>query len=353
MTRISATLVSLAITAIAGSAAAQQTINLTIGSSHPTAFLPTGVLANHLKPEVDRLLKEGGNKYRINWREAYAGTLFKLQDTMEAVRDNIVDVAFVGSVWEPDTMPLSNVTYMTPFTTGDLALVLNTVDKLARENPGLKKEWEANNLQYLGTVGIETYHLWSKVPILKFEDLKGKRYNSPGASAHWLRNTGAVGVDGGVPTYYTNVQTGVTEGALSFYTGIIGIRLHEVAPHVAEVDIGAMFAGGAAVTLDKFRKLPKEVQDAFVAAGKSYTQTLIRETNSRIESSKKAMVDAGAKVVRLSDAERLRWAQSLPDIAGEWAKAAEAKGLPARAVLKAYMDEVRKAGAKPVRDWDK
>lgn len=301
MMRTTAILVSLA---LAGTAAAQQTINLTIGASHPTTFLPVGVMANHFKPEVDRLLKEGGNKFRINWREAYAGTLFKLQDTMEAVRDNIVDVSFVGSVWEPDTMSLSNVTYMTPFTTGDLALVMNTVDKLVRENPALRKEWEANNLQYLGAVGIETYHVWSKVPILKFDDLKGKRYNSPGASAHWLRNTGAVGVDGGVPTYYTNVQTGVTEGALSFYTGIIGIRLHEVAPHIAEVDLGAMFGGGVAMPLDKFRKLPKEVQDAFAAAGKLYTQALIRETNSRIDSSKKAMVDAGAKVVKFSDAER-------------------------------------------------
>jgi len=39
------------------------------------------------------------------------------------------------------------------------------------------------------------------------------------------------------------VQTGVTEGAVSFYTGILPIRLHEVAPHVAEVDIGAQLFG--------------------------------------------------------------------------------------------------------------
>jgi len=332
-------------------ALAQQTINLTLGASHPTAFLPVGVMASFFKPEVDRLLKEGGNKYRINWKEAYAGTLFKLQDTMEAIRDNLADIGFVGSVWEPDSMPLSNVTYMTPFTSGDLALVLKAAEKLVLTHPGLKKEWESNNLQFLGGVGIETYHVWSRSPIAKFEDLKGKRFNAPGAALQWVRNTGAVGVDGGLPTYYTNVQTGVTDGALSFYTGIIGFRLHEVAPHVAEVDLGAMFGGGVAMTLDKFRKLPKEVQDAIVQAGKGYMPALVKETNARIESSKKAMIDAGAKIVKFSDADRQRWAQALPDIAGEWVKASEARGFPARAVLKAYMDEIRAGGGKPARDW--
>lgn len=334
-------------------ALAQQTINITIGASHPTTWLPIGVMAGFFKNEVDRLLREGDNRHRINWKEAYAGTLFKLQDTMEAIRDNIADVGFVGSVWEGDTMPLSNITFMTPFASGDLGLVLRTVDKFARENPALQKEWTGNNLKYLGTMGIETYHVWSKMPIARFDDLKGKRLNAPGAALQWVRGTGAVGVDGGLPTYYTNVQTGVVDGAISFYTGILPIRLHEVAPHVAEVDIGAMMGGAVAMTLDRFNKLPKEVQAAFERAGAAYVGELVKETNARIESSRKAMLDAGTKVVRFSDADRLKWAQSLPDIAGEWAKATEAKGIPARQLLQAYMQELRRGGAKPARDWDK
>jgi TRAP-type C4-dicarboxylate transport system substrate-binding protein len=341
-----------AFTAGAGTAAAQQTINLTMASSHPTTFLPVGVMASFFKNEIDRMLKEGGN-YRIAWKEAYAGTLYKLQDTMEAVRDGITDVGWVGAIWESDTMPLSNVTFFAPFTTGDLGVVLRTVDKLVRENPGLRKEWEANNLKYLAPTGVETYHLWTRTPVLKFEDLKGKRYNAPGAALQWIRNTGAVGVDGGLPTYYTNVQTGVVDGAISFYTGILPIRLHEVAPHVTEVDIGAQFGGGVGMNLERFRKLPKEVQDVIVKAGNAYTAELTKQTVDRIESSRKAMLDAGVKIVKLSEADRQKWAQTLPDVAGEWVKANEAKGLPAREVLRAFMAEARKAGAKPLRDWDK
>jgi TRAP-type C4-dicarboxylate transport system substrate-binding protein len=114
-----------------------------------------------------------------------------------------------------------------------------------------------------------------------------------------------------------------------------------------------MLAGGIAVTSDKFKKLPKEVQDAIVKAGIDYTAELIKQTNALIDSSKKTMVDAGVKVVKLSDADRLGWARSLPDIGGDWARTNEGKGLPARALLRSYMDLIRAGGGKPLRDWDK
>jgi|GEM_PF-3976595 len=147
-------------------ALAQQTITITMASSHPTTFLPVSVMAGFFKNEVDRLLREGGNHHRIAGKEAYAGTLFKLQDTM----DNIADIG----------------------------LVLRTIDKLVRENPALHKEWTGNNLKFLGAIGAETYHVWRKPPIARFDDLKGKRLNAPGAALQWLRGTGAVGVDGAV-----------------------------------------------------------------------------------------------------------------------------------------------------------
>jgi TRAP-type C4-dicarboxylate transport system substrate-binding protein len=335
----------------AGGVAAQQTFNLTIGSSHPTTWGPAGLMSNYFKPEVDKLLAQGGNRYKIVWKEAFGGTLFKFNDTMEAVRDGISDIAFVGSVWEPDTMPLSNVTYYAPFVTGDLGMVLATMDKMVRENPALRKEWEANNLKYLGAVGTETYHVWSKTPITKFDDLRGKRFNAPPSNLQWLRNTGAAGVEGGLPAYYANIQSGVVDGALSIYSGVGPFRLHEVASYIAEVDIGASFAGGMAINLERYNRLPKEVQDALTQAGKGYTREVLKITNDNAASTRTATVTAGSKVVKFSEAERLKWAQSLPDLPNEWAKAMDAKKLPGTEVMRAYLDETRKAGAKPLRDW--
>ncbi len=51
--------------------------------------------------------------------------------------------------------------------------------------------------------------------------------------------------------------------------------------------------------------------------------------------------------------EQVKWANAMPNIAKEWAERADKDGLPGTKALAAYMDELRKAGAKPVRDWDK
>jgi hypothetical protein len=73
----------------------------------------------------------------------------------------------------------------------------------------------------------------------------------------------------------------------------------------------------------------------------------------------KAMVERGntqsppVTVTEMAPAERINWIMGMPQIAQQWAKNHEAKGLPARQILDAYMDAMRKRGVKPVRDWDK
>jgi hypothetical protein len=43
----------------------------------------------------------------------------------------------------------------------------------------------------------------------------------------------------------------------------------------------------------------------------------------------------------------------MDNVAMEWAKKLDSSGVNGTAVLKAYMDTMRDAGAKPVRNWDK
>lgn len=336
-----------------GGASAQTAINLTIASSHSPAFIPVGVMAGSFKDEVDRHLKAAGGKYRINWKEAYGGTLYKLQDTMEAVRDGITDIGWVGTLWESDTMPLSNITYFTPFTTGNMKLQATVMDRLIRTVPAMKKEWEDNNMVYLGPSVSETYHLWTNFPISSLGDLKGRKINAPGAAARWLQGTHAVAVDGGLTTYYTNVQTGVTEGALSYYTGILGTRLYEVAPHITQVDLGSMFVGGIAINKDRFEKLPADVRVAIMKAGESYGASVVEVNTARFHNAQKTMEEKGAKVSTLSDEERQKWIAALPNLGAEWVNANAAKGLPAREVMQAYMQAIRDAGEKPGREWDR
>jgi hypothetical protein len=55
------------------------------------------------------------------------------------------------------------------------------------------------------------------------------------------------------------------------------------------------------------------------------------------------------QISELPQAEREKWAKALPDVSGDWARR---NGEPGRQVLKIFMEEARKRGAKPLRAWD-
>ena len=52
------------------------------------------------------------------------------------------------------------------------------------------------------------------------------------------------------------------------------------------------------------------------------------------------------------ESERAKWAAALPDIAGNWANDMQAQGLPGRAILRDYMQIMRKADQPIARQWD-
>jgi TRAP-type C4-dicarboxylate transport system substrate-binding protein len=328
---------------------AQQKITINIGSSHPTTNIWAWAMKEVFQPEVSRILKQGGGKYEINWRENYGGTLYKFTDTRVAVRDGIVDVGMVGTVWESSTMPLQNVTYFTPFATTNHEMLIEIFDKLNAQLPALRNSWAEQNMVPLSSLITDSYDIYATFPVTNLQSLQNRRINAPGTSANWLRDTGATPVEGALTTYYTNIQTGVTSGALSFASGIGPARVYEVAQHLTRVDIGAMYFGSVAVNKRFFDRLPKEVQDAMIAAGKATSTAHGKHVTRTAEAALDTMKKAGLKISDLPAAEKTKWVNSLPNIVGPWL---ETTGDAGRTVLKAYFDELRARGVKPLRAWD-
>lgn len=328
---------------------AQQTLRITIGASHPLVNIFVGQMKETFQAEVDKRLAP--TKYRVQWREAYGGTLYKFQETLSAVRDNVVDVGWVGSIFEPTAMPLHNVTYFSPFGSDNLPLVISIIDGLHAKIPALRETWERNNMVYLGGSGVETYHLWTTQPVPSLDSLRGRKFSTPGAVATFLQGTGAVSVNTPIPGFYTDIKSGVTEGAVSFSTAILGTRTFEVAPYFTRVGIGAQYVGGIAYNRGAWDRLPPEVRSAVQEAGKLYAAAVGRVSMERSDAALAKMAAAGMKMSVLPAADRQRWIDSMPNVAAQWVKSNP--GVPAREVLSAWMDALRAAGEKPARAWDK
>ena len=346
--------VGLALAAsLAGTPAGAKEYKMTAGSSHPPILPWVVTIKDLVVPESNKRLKELGIPDSISWTEAYAGALYNFDNTLEGVGQGLADIGWVGSLWETVKMPLHNISYYTPFTTGDYWALLDIQEELYRSIPAMQKEWTDNNVVFLGAQTADTYHIVSKTPIRTVEDLKGKKFNTAGAVGTWLNGTGAVAVPTGLPEMYNNIKTGVADGAVILMTGIPAFKLHEVAPHVTLVDMGAVFSGGLGMNKKTYDELPPHMKTLFRGLGREYgyQQTrLVQENEKRAFATIQAQ---GAQIYQFSPSERQKWAAMLPDIAGNWAREWDAKGVPAKQVLKTYMDSIRKRGGKPMRDWDK
>ena len=332
-------------------AQAQQVIKMTAATGHPPVFLWVKILDEVFIPEVDKRLAAAGGKYKIEWTKAYGGTLVKLGNESTAMKDGISDLGFVATIFEAAKFPLQNVTYYAPFGTEDISVVSNAIADMQKKIPAMNDAWAKNGLVYLGGAALDTYYLFSKFPVSRIEDLQGKKINAPGPSANWVKNTGAVAVAGNLNTYYEDIKSGVSDGALTFATGGSSVKLHEVAPYIVKVNFGSQYAGGIAINKNRFDKLPKDVQKIFLDAGAAYSAQFAKAQTELAKQRLQDMAKGGAKLVDLSDAERKRWADALPPIAKTWGAEMQSKGLPATEVLRGYMDVLKKSGAKVPRDW--
>src|SRR5690606_27549886 len=279
-------------------------------------------------PTVDAALE--GTDYSVDWTEAYGGTLASVGGELEAIEDGLAEIGGVPTVFEPTSLPLQNVTYFTPFGTPDASVILEIVDNLDAEIPGMAESWHEYDVEYLGGgFALDNYLLMTNFPVNSIDDLEGRRIAAPGPAVNWLEGTGAVGVAGNLTTYYNDLQTGVFDGVIVFPTAAAPAKLQEVAPHITITDFGAQYAGSVVANKPWFDEQPEAVQAALREGAKAYTEAYLQEQSSRVEAALAGMQENGGTLTTLSDEEKARWAAALPQIADTWAKAAEADNLPA------------------------
>jgi TRAP-type C4-dicarboxylate transport system substrate-binding protein len=189
-------------------------------------------------------------------------------------------------------------------------------------------------------------------PVNSIADLAGHKIGAPGPAVNWLKGSGAVGVSGNLTTYYNEIKTGVYDGVIVFASAALPGKLHEVAPYITKIGFGAQYAGGLAANKDWYDGLPAEVQAALKAGAKADAVAYQADLDASVTKFLGIMQDQGATVTEVDQAFRAQWAAGMDNVAKLWADQLDSEGKNGTAVLKAYMDTMRAAGATPVRNWD-
>lgn len=332
-------------------ALAQETINLTIGSSHPT-FLPwVGPLKTIVVDKSNAMLEERGSNYRINWTEAFGGTLYDFTDSMEAITQGIADIGWVGALFEPAAMPLQNIPYYTPFTMQTVQQAINTMNRLNIEEEAFKQEWSRQNLITFGASCSGGYHLFTKKPINQLSDMEGLKILGVPAIAAWVEPLGATLINSALPANYNQLKNGEGDGVCMISTGANGYKLYEQAEFVTRVDTGPITHGGFGINADTYNSLPEDVQAVIAELGLGYSLENARLSEGREKTNFEEMAAAGATVAWMPEEQRLEWVNRMPDIGKNWVAETEAQGIDGAAMFKRFMEVAQEEGAVPLRDW--
>ncbi len=351
--RVLSILAGLGLAAVCGTAAAQQTINLTAIDGYPPRALWIKEFVDFYIPEVDkRLARE--NKYKIRWNQAWGGQIVKPQGVLEGLQKGLGDIGIVTTAIYGDKMKIMAVAYATPFTTTDPLLVARTIDELAEKFPSIKKTFASYNQVYLGAqVVLDSYQMFTKNEAKGLDQFKGMKIASAGFNLRYLPPTGAVGVAGSLNNYYNQIQTGIVDGCMIWAEAAATFKLAEVAPYMMQADIGTMNSKVVTVNADTWKRLPPEVQTVLKEVTVEYRDRLAKLAASLGDQSLEAYKKAGGHVYVLPRAERTKWARSLPNVAKEWAEGLDKEGLQGSEMLKYYMDKMRAAKQPMEREWDK
>ncbi len=335
---------------VLASTAQAETFNITIASGHPPVIPWTGALDDLFIAEVNKTLAETGN-HSINWNRAYSGTAAKIGGVLEAIEDGIVDMGLVGAVFEPSNLPLNNVMIFAPFNGVDVTDSVKIMDNLMATFPEMSDAWAKHNQVFLASVGVDNFDLFTKEKIESLNDLSGMTIGAAGPNLNWLRGADITGTQVNLTTVYNDMESGIYEGILLFPSSAAAIKLQEVAPYHLKVGFGANAWGGLSINQDVWDDMPQEVQAAIQDAAIHYRDALAERLKVDGIAGLETMQSLGLTTTELSSEQRIEWAQSLPDIATEWAEPLEADSLPANEIIAAYTESLRAGGAEIVRDW--
>jgi TRAP-type C4-dicarboxylate transport system substrate-binding protein len=345
---------SLVLVAVAAPASAAETIKLTAVSGYPPAASWVKAMQDTFIPGVNAELAKTG-KYKIDWNEAFSGQVVKPRGELEGIETGLGDLGLVVTAFHTDKLPLYKLTFVTPFVSTDLGLIVKTVDAMQEKFPQWNAAWtKFNQVSIVNTGAVDNYVVMSAKPLKALADFKGKKIGAAGPNLPWVTAVGAAGVNTNLADAYNSLSTGIYEGGLFWAEAAGGFKLCEPAPYFLDARIGGVQSHNISVNKDVWNGLPEEVRMAMLKSTAAHQARATELVNSGASKGiDKCKAEYKSEVTVMSAADRTKWAMSLDNAAKTWAEDLEKQGVPGKAVLTAYMDAMRAANQPIERHWDR
>jgi TRAP-type C4-dicarboxylate transport system substrate-binding protein len=177
------------------------------------------------------------------------------------------------------------------------------------------------------------FEIFVKQKVSTVADLKGLKIRTGDPIARkFLDQIGAVGTALTASEVYMAIDRGTLDGTLTAEEHFFGTKLFEVAKTCVsspKIAIGSVFI---IMTMDKWNKLPKDVQDA-VEKGITVNKTAFPDSVKAVDAGYPAQLkEKGVTLVDFSAEESAKLLAGADSIKADWIKQHADKGVPAQAI---------------------
>ena len=326
-----------------------ETITLRLGSGHPTGALEYTKTAHEwFAPELKKRI-ESQTKHKVKIQELHAGQVAKVTEVLEATKDGLLDIGFVCLIFEPSNSFHNNFSLMVPFSSPDPKVATKAAMATYKKHPELTKYFETKfNQKWLGGSCLTNYGMGTNFEWNKFSDLKGRKIAGAGINLEWLaqKKGGATPVASNLNEAYQSIQSGVYEGYLSTSRWWSTFKLNEVGKYYTKTDFGAQFFNAVTVNMDKFNKLPKDVQQILIDLGSEWAEVTAEVCEQFDKEGIKVLKSKGVTVKEISNKAKAQWANALKDVPNKMAQDLNKRGYDGSGIIKTYISELEKLGHK-------
>lgn len=280
-------------------------------------------------PWLKMIETESNGKIRIT---PYLGAiLHSAKDGFKACVSDITDFTAAYVMYQAGSFNLMNVLDL-PFAFPNAKVASLVSEKLYPKY--FKKEYE-NMGVYLANLNANgAFNLLTKKPVRNLEDLKGMKIRSGGGVAAKIqKKLGAVPVQITVNEGYSAFQNGLVDGSILYDTGTISYRYHELGKYLTELNLYTP-VNAWAWNRKTWDNLPPEVKRFMYNMMRRVSAMYGVEYDNQDILSRKEIEAKGIKVIKLPPEEMARWKAAVEPLWEEFIQENEAKGLPARQLVK-------------------
>ena len=273
--------------------------------------------------------KESGGK--IVFDNYFGGVLHSARDGFRAMASDIADITTGYPAYQPGSFNLCLVADM-PFTFTNSWTAGLVMEELYPKY--FKKEYENNDVYLAFYTCTSNYNLISKKPVRKFADLKGMKIRSfGGVCSDMLKKLGAVPLMVQSGEVETSFERGIIDGALFSDNSAASFRLHEIGKYSTDLGLTRM---GIPYCMNKktFDALPPDLKVFFYNKLRQGCQIASGSYEIADKAALAEMLKAGVERIIMAPEEVEKCRKAVEPMWQEFVDKNEAKGLPAKALVK-------------------